>query len=339
MPEYKVAFIGCGKRAAQFAEGVARDKRCRVVALADPSEENRRSLKEAFGWSAELFGDHREMLSAARPEVVIGALWTPLHLPVYRDCVSAGVRSYLSEKPMAPTWAESLEMARIAEQGGCQLTFCHQRRFSLRNRTVRRLLTEGRFGRIERLDLYSPCSLLDCGTHTFDQALSFLGDVSAKSVLGAIDVTGDRLSFSVPVESHASGCVVFEGDIPASVVSSMRPCQDMGSGLRVLGSLGMIEVLWDGEVRRACIYDDPAWRFPDPGPNSQGEVMEAVVREVLDSLESGVESDISWQKALRATEIIFAFYESARRRERIHLPLGPTDDSLGAMLQERRGSP
>ena len=43
---------------------------------------------------------------------------------------------------------------------------------------------------------------------------------------------------------------------------------------------------------------------------------------------------LSGRKALQATELIFATYESSRRRGKINLPLDVEDSALLTMLQE-----
>ena len=64
---------------------------------------------------------------------------------------------------------------------------------------------------------------------------------------------------------------------------------------------------------------------------SEAPVTDAV-QEVVATLESGEESAMSAAKALRATEVIFAAYESSRRRGRVKLPLDVDDNPLHAMI-------
>ena len=51
------------------------------------------------------------------------------------------------------------------------------------------------------------------------------------------------------------------------------------------------------------------------------------------ALESGHEPELSLDRALRGTEIIFAMYESCRRRARVDLPLQIPDNPFIAMLE------
>ena len=49
--------------------------------------------------------------------------------------------------------------------------------------------------------------------------------------------------------------------------------------------------------------------------------MIAVIRDAIDCLETGRQLVLSYQRALKPTEVIFAFYESVRTRGRVSLPL------------------
>ncbi len=331
--KYRVAMIGCGGRARAHVPALQADGRAHIAALADVKQEAAEAMNAEFGLDAILYTDHREMLAREKPDVVVSCLWTPLHLPVFRDCVKAGVQAVLSEKPMAPTWGECIEIARLAESSGVQLTFCHQRRFAPGNQLARQLIGDGVLGTLERLDLYSPPNLLDCGTHTFDQALSFNNESPARWVLGAVDMTNPLHWFGVDAESMAVGTIVFANGVRAALQVG-GPDMDLWSGVRVSGSKGFLEVTWDGQIPRGVVYADPLWRVPEIA-DAPDAPMQGVVRNALDCLSSGAEPELSHRKALRASEIIFALYESVRRRARVELPLeGVTDNPFVTLLAE-----
>lgn len=340
---YKVCFIGCGRRAAEHMPAVLADKRCVVAGLADTKRETAEKFGETYKLQAPLFADYKEMLARVKPDVVVTCLWTPLHLSVYRDCVEAGVRAVLSEKPMAPTWKEYRAMADLAERSKCQLTFSHQRRFAPGNVQVREWIKQGILGDLKRMDLYSPKNLLDCGTHTFDQALSFNHETPAKWVLGALDHRDPVRWFDVSAESMATGVIVFTNGVRAFFQVG-GPDADLNSGARVIGTKGFIEVDWDGNFGQAVLYADPTWKPVQPA-SEKGRDMRDYVCDTLDCLESGRESEVSHRKALRAGEIIFALYESVRRNERVELPLTDVEDnpfitmlSSGEFERRRQGA-
>ncbi|MBC7808838.1 MAG: Gfo/Idh/MocA family oxidoreductase [Akkermansiaceae bacterium] len=337
---YRAAIIGCGGRARAHMPGLKADDRIQIVALSDIRPESSESFASDFALNTRQYTDYKELLEAERPDVVVATLWTALHLPVIRECVRSGVKVILSEKPMAATWGECEEMARLAETSGVVLTFCHQRRFASGNRKVRELLGAGRFGKIERMDLFSPPHLLDCGTHSMDQALSFNSDVPVKWVHGAVDVTETVDFFNVPAEGMFTGMFYWENGVFGTIRTGTVN-MDFWGGVRVTGSDGFVEAMWDGQIRRAVVYSEPGWKFPAPEEVPE-EQMIGLVKNALDCLESGAEPELSYKKALRANEILFAFYASAERHERVTLPLtgvvgNPFHDMLASGLGKPKG--
>jgi hypothetical protein len=60
---------------------------------------------------------------------------------------------------------------------------------------------------------------------------------------------------------------------------------------------------------------------------------------VVDSLVAGREPELAARRALQATEIIFATYESSRRRGRVDLPLKRKDSAYLSMLESGEMKP
>ncbi len=55
--------------------------------------------------------------------------------------------------------------------------------------------------------------------------------------------------------------------------------------------------------------------------------------DLIDALKTGREPELSARKAIQATELIFATYESSRKRGRVDLPLQIDDSPFLAMIQ------
>ncbi len=331
----RVSVLGCGGRGREHVLGLVADPRVKIVALADIKREAAEALNEEFGLEAAIFTDIDALLCSVRPDIAVIALWTGLHFTVFKACVEAGVHLVMCEKPMAASWQEVQEIANLADRTGVVLTFCHQRRFAAGNLAVRKLINEGQFGKIERMDLFSPPHLLDCGTHSVDQALSFNRETPVKWVHGAVDLSSGVEFFGVPAEGMFTGMFVFENGVVATIRTGGVD-MDYWGGVRVIGDGGFVEVFWDGQIRRARLYKDPSWVFPavEDDPSEQ---MIGVVHNAVDALLSGEEPELSYKKAYRAAEILFALYESARTRERVTLPLeGLKGNPLLQMLSEHK---
>jgi UDP-N-acetyl-2-amino-2-deoxyglucuronate dehydrogenase len=333
MNKYKVAIIGCGGRGSTHASAIKSEKRCEVVAIVDIKTEAAEKLNSDNDFGAKIYTDYKEMLIVEKPDVTVIALWTPLHFQVFKDCAESGVKVVFSEKPMSPTWGESVEMTKIAERTGCQLSFSHQRRFAPGNLNVRKLLNEGLIGKIERMDLYAGMNLLDCGTHTFDQAFSFINDAPAKWVLGAVDTTDTINWFDVRSEKLAVGAMVYENGISANIYVG-ESTQKLVNGVRIYGENGFLEVGWEGDIQRGAVYNDPTWKVPKYDKDVPETNLFRAFPHIIDCYEAGKESVLSYKNALRAAEIIFAFYESVRTRAVVHLPVsGFTDNPFITMYE------
>ncbi|MDD3243468.1 MAG: Gfo/Idh/MocA family oxidoreductase [Eubacteriales bacterium] len=339
---YKVGMIGCGGRGGLHAEAISKMPRFKMVALCDIVPRKAMWMNAKHKFDAAIYEDYHKMLAEQELDLVIIALWTPLHLPVLKEVVNAGVKYIHSEKPVAPTWNEYLEASYIASTHDVHLTYAHQRRYAVGNQLTRKLLKEGVFGKILRMDLYSEPHLLDCGTHTFDQAFSFNEESPVKWVLGNGDVTNPLDYFYVPAESTFEGAFEYENGVKGTIHVGRMPTDGatMRYGVRVVGEKGFIEVLWDGIIVRAVVYDDPSFKVPYPelGVDDDLTVQEIIpnmMEGILASMDSGEPAEIDYRRAIRAGEVIFAFYESMRQHKRIYLPLiGQGDCPIAKMIEE-----
>ena len=330
MAKLKAAIIGCGGRGREHAQGYAAYEDIEIVAVADPNPAALASLAAKYSVKGA-YATHQEMFASHRPDIVSICTWTGLHPEHVRHSAIAGVRAIHCEKPMAPTWGESKAMAAQCEEAGIQLTLCHQRRFGAHFIKARELAQEGAIGTIERMEGY--CSnLFDWGTHWFDMFFFYNDETPAETVMGQIDTVKWSRVFGVPVESSGVTSVRFANGVHALLLTG----SDHGGRCsnRIVGSRGVIEVeLSKGPSLRMLREGSAEWEVP---------VLEGIVPKVgdtvlsvLDAIEcmqTGARPTLSSHNALRATELIFATYESSRRRARVTLPLDIDDSPLLAML-------
>jgi hypothetical protein len=68
-------------------------------------------------------------------------------------------------------------------------------------------------------------------------------------------------------------------------------------------------------------------------PETWADVVGAAIKGNVDALLAGREPELSARKALQATELIFATWESSRVRGRVDLPLEIDDSPLLSMIE------
>jgi predicted dehydrogenase len=93
------------------------------------------------------YTDPGALLATERPDLVVVAVPTSLHLPVTLQALEAGAH-VLVEKPIAPERAEAEAMIAAAEAAGRLLTVGHIERFNPAIRELSRRLDAGELGRV-----------------------------------------------------------------------------------------------------------------------------------------------------------------------------------------------
>src|SRR2546423_11209238 len=88
-----------------------------------------------------------ELLAIDSIELVVVTTPNPTHLDLARQCLMAG-RHVAVDKPFATTSAEAAELVRIAEACGRLITVYQNRRWDGDFLTLRRIMQDGRLGRL-----------------------------------------------------------------------------------------------------------------------------------------------------------------------------------------------
>jgi UDP-N-acetylglucosamine 3-dehydrogenase len=95
---------------------------------------------------------------------------------------------------------------------------------------------------------------------------------------------------------------------------------------RVVGTDGMIEAALRTHPLRVWAKGSGQWESVTlEGKNSLEATVARGVIDTVDALKHQREPELSSRKVIKATELIFATYESARRDGRIDLPLDADD--------------
>jgi UDP-N-acetylglucosamine 3-dehydrogenase len=356
MAQFKVGIIGVGRprqadgatgfgMAHVHAAGYEASPDAEIVAVADINPVNLELFREEHNVPRGYLSVE-EMLEKEELDIVSICLWPHLHAPMTIQAAHAGVKAIHCEKPMAMTYGDAKEMVAVCEDQGVQLTFNHMRRFGPPFRKAKELLKAGTIGELERLEAYTD-NLYDWGTHWFDMLFFYNDETPAEWIIGQIDARGSHPIFGAMVEGQGLSFFKFKNGVAGLMVTGGRslyaadPAQgrsslkSIGCGNRLTGSAGTIEVGVQGgpDLRYRNAETGGEWRDVALAGGMHGEDLHAQgVLDLIDALKTGREPELSGYRALRATELIFATYESSRRRGRVDLPMAITDGPFMAML-------
>ncbi len=353
MARLRIGIIGTGRKKDQpDTEGFfmayehgrgyrALTDRCELVACADIIPEHAQAFAEAFGIDADgVYADYREMLRQARLDMVSICTWPHLHASMAVDCALAGVRAVHCEKPMASTWGAARLMAQECARRNVQLTFNHMRRFGRPFTLARDALADGAIGELDRIELGFPGDVYDIGTHWIDLCGMFVGERPATWVIGQIDYRHERRVFGMPSEGQALAHWQYTNGVSATLISG----HGQGGARfwhRLVGTAGILEIGVPDEQSLRIRRDGTPWEtLATQGETVHGaanrdrpDYHERAIADAVEALLGGREPELSAKRALNAAEIVFAIYESSRRRARVDMPLTIDDHPLVSMLE------
>ncbi len=347
MSKYRVGVIGCGDNtkkkgsmgyAMAWEHAAAYEKlteQCEIVACADIVEKNAKAFAERFGAKA-IYSDYKEMLASEGLDIVSICTWMHLHAEMTIAAAEAGVKAIHCEKPMATTWGDAKRMAQVCRDRDVQLTFNHQRRFGAPFFMAKEMLKAGEIGEMQILQ-YGGGNLYDTGTHFIDMLSFFNDETPAKWVIAQIDYRGPNLVFGADHEGQAWAAWEYANGV-MGMAASGPGSPIIGAINRIVGTGGVIEigVISQRQLPLRIKRDGQTeWEVVDTkGESIHGPgFIDRAIADIIDALASGRESQLCARRALIATEIIFACWESSRRRGRVDLPLDVDENALNSMIE------
>ena len=331
MSKMKAGIIGCGGRGHAHAQGYQASDDVDIIACADPIEDSGNNFAEHFS-VPKVYQDYNEMLDQEDLDFVSVCTWIEMHTDMIVNAANSGIQAIHAEKPMAPTWGESKKQYQACVDNHVMITFCHQRRFGPEFVRARELAHDGTIGDLVRVEA-SCGNLLDWGTHWFDMFFFYNNDEPVDWVIGQIDGTSTHRVFGVPVENCGLSWIRWKNGLEGLLGTGGTGVT--GAGNRLIGTHGRIEVHSSGVSLRVLARGASDWETVDPRgavPEGYNDTTLSVLN-LIECVKTGEEPELSGRKALQATELIFATYESSRCRKKITLPLEIEDSPLLSMIK------
>jgi predicted dehydrogenase len=140
-----VAIVGLGRWAKVLARATANSRKLKIVAGYSRSEEKRLAFQQELGVPAA--PDMHTLLADPKIEGVILTVPNEQHLPVAAEVAKAGKHVY-TEKPIASSLEDGLQIAALERQYGVTVTVGHSARLMAGIRQIRAAIDNGDLGRV-----------------------------------------------------------------------------------------------------------------------------------------------------------------------------------------------
>lgn len=324
---------GAGFFAQFHADAWNRCPGARIEAVADPNLDKARAFAAQWG-IARVYANPSEMLEVEKPDFFDIVTGPDTHLALTRIGAAAGV-TVISQKPMAPTWEDSVAMVECCEAAGVRLLVHENWRWQPWYREIRRIVDSGEIGRVYyvgfrmrngdgrgaapyRLQPYfvgmKRFLIYETLVHFLDTFRYLAGDLKEiycrtariNPVIAGEDSALLRLGFQ-------SGA---EGLIDANRISGPIPNYDTFGQMRVEGELGMIEMAGDGGLTVTRYGEAPRKHaFEVPTTGYRGDSILALHTHFVRCLQDGLACESEGREYLKTVRAVFAAYESAERNQ------------------------
>jgi predicted dehydrogenase len=157
MPEVTLALVGAGLRGQTYARHAVATGAGRVTAVAEPDPRRRAAAVAEFGVAPErAYPGWAELAADGRTaDAAIIATQDRQHRDPAVRLADLGYHLLL-EKPMATNEADAADIAEAAERNGILLAVCHVLRYTAYTETLKRLVDDGRIGRLVSVEHLEP---------------------------------------------------------------------------------------------------------------------------------------------------------------------------------------
>lgn len=359
MSKYRTAIIACGIIARVHARGWqgVPGQPTEIAALADTNADARREFGDFFDVGEEQrYSDYREMLDKERPDFVDICSWHQQHAEMVIAAAARRPKAIICQKPMAVDLGEADAMLTACERNGVKLIIAYQRPHHATWLKARELIRQGVIGKITQVQIDDGGNILNTNSHNIRLALFLMDEPKAQWVMGTVERTSDVVERGLPAEEACLGLASFDNGATLLIQGNLVR-GGLGQGCRVIGTEGIME--FDTTRHDDSVVPSDAPMYSPEGPsarynyeigtvrylNSQSNGWQEVeapwhdawahqCQEAVDWVEGRIDNPISSGERARAVqEIMMALFESARKRQRIYLPLKTRVNPLKLMVE------
>ncbi|MFA5147204.1 MAG: Gfo/Idh/MocA family oxidoreductase [Candidatus Omnitrophota bacterium] len=351
MKRFRVGIIGCGTIFPMHAQSLRKlgagsfglgGKGAQLVAVCDIKRE--RAAGAARKYRCNHYTDYKKMLDGERLDVV--HICTPhyLHMPMICEAAKRKV-NVLTEKPMGLNPEEANREISAAKKNGIVLGVISQNRFNPGSQLVKKRVKDGSLGKMKSAQLvlayHKPDSYyrksdwkgrkrLEGGGVVIDQAIHYL-DIMRWLIPSPVDYVeasvNNRYHSFTDVEDAAEGIVKFRNGFYLSFYLINYYSYDSDTRIEIDCEKARVNIVKDsarigyyrGGEEHAGPRPDEYIDYGDGVRDYWGYCHFNQIRDYYEALRAGRKPAITGEDAKKTQELVWAIYESSRRRAKVYL--------------------
>jgi predicted dehydrogenase len=245
---YKAAVIGLGNIGFKFSYDEKRTgtwshvdayNKCPSTTLVGAVEIDKQTIDLFHERSPEIpvYPTVQDLFTKHRIDIVSICVPTRLHYQIFTEIVRYPVKAIFCEKPLSLSVEDSREMVRIAQEKDIHLGVNYTRRWQNSYIFVKKLIDEGKIGKITAITAYYPGQIYNIGSHLFD---------TVRMISGLRPVTASAIIVNDAPDPSVSGWLLSEDKVFFPFIATGKR-EDLIFEIDVVGDQGRIRVLENGE--------------------------------------------------------------------------------------------
>lgn len=338
----KIAIVGCGRIAANHFKAIKEHhENLELIAVCDSDKSILASL--TLDQNVKQYTNLSKLLDSEELDLV--SICTPSGLHPIQAIQSLEKKVHvITEKPMATRWQDGLDMVQAADKNGKHLFVVKQNRRNSTLQLLKRALDEGRFGRINMVQInvfwtrpqeyYDSAkwrgtweldggAFMNQASHYIDLIDWLIGPVES---VQAMTATRER---NIQVEDTGVMNIKWRNGALGSVAVTMLTYpENLEGSITILGSKGTVRVggkavneiqIWNFSDKKE--YDNSINDASYETTSVYGYGHPLYYKNVIDVLRGDCEPETDGREGLKSLELLIAAYISARDMKTVSLPL------------------
>lgn len=343
MKTFKAGIIGCGTIFPMHAQSLKNMKGVELVSVCD--------IKEARGWAkakaykCRFYSDYKKMFDRERLDVVHVCTPHYLHMPMAVEAARRKI-NVLTEKPMALNPSDAKKEIDAARKNRVALGVIFQNRFNPGSRLVKKRIDDGSLGNLKGAKLILTYSKPDSfyrksdwkgriakegGGVVIDQAIHYLDILRwlAPEPIRYVEASvANRMHSFIDVEDSAEGIIMFKDGFYVCFYLINCYSYDADPVIEMDCGKGRVHIVKDsahigyyntGKEENAEPRKDEYIDYGDGIKDYWGYCHYSQIKDYYDSLRKGVSPAVTGEDAIETQKLVWAIYESSRRRAKVYL--------------------
>lgn len=344
----KYALIGCGRISTNHLKA-ALNNNLEIVAVCDLIGDKMNDLLTKHNLQKDngikKYTNYKEMIKETSPDLVSIATESGNHADIALYCINEGI-NLIIEKPMAMSIEDADRIIEASEAKGVKVSACHQNRFNVAIKELRKAIDSGRFGKLSHGSIhvrwnrnhsyYDQASwrgtwsqdggaLMNQCIHGIDLLRWMMGD-DITEIYGAT-----RQQFHDYLEAEDLGMAVlkFKNGAIATVegTTNVYP-KNLEETLYIFGEKGTVKIggtstnnidVWEFDDE---LEDDEVNRgLKEQTSNVYGNGHTSLFADVIDAIENDRAPYVDAYAGRSALEVVLSIYKSQKTGKPVSLPL------------------